>query len=130
MRATFRSAMRHLDRYTPEICSQLRQIAEHRQWRSWDRRDFGREELLEDLELTYHLHIAAEAIGRRAGMAPMPPFPIGFSDTEGCLDPSVFIKFYSPGRVSHREWNQSDNAPRTEMFNNLPRTLNGCMADY
>jgi|GEM_PF-2714107 len=95
-------------------------MAEQRQWRSWEGRDFGREELLEDLELTYHLHIAAEASGARAGMAPMPAFPIGFTDADGRLDPAEFLKFHAGGRSSRLEWNQSDNGARTKLFQNLP----------
>lgn len=95
-------------------------MAEQRQWRSWEGQDFGREELLEDLELTYHLHIAAEASGVRAGMAPMPPFPISFTDAEGRLDPAEFLNFRACGRSSPREWNQSDNCARTKLFQNLP----------
>ncbi len=98
IRAVSLIAMRRLDRYTPEICSQLRQIAEHRQWRNWNCADFGQEDVLEELELTYHLHVAAEASGARAGMAPMPTFPINFTDSEGRLDPAEFIKSYARNR--------------------------------
>ena len=101
--------MRHIDRYTPEICSQLRQMAEQRQWNDWYRPDSRREELLEDLELTCHLHAAAEASGLRAGMAPMPAFPVRLIDSEGVLDPAEFIKTYWR-RHSPHTWNRSDNA--------------------
>ena len=83
------AAMRHLERYTPEICSQLRQMAERRQWKDWRHRDGSHEELLEDLKLTYHLHIAAQASGARAGMPPMPPFPAGFVDMREYSTPSL-----------------------------------------
>src|SRR5581483_6755632 len=106
--------MRDVDRYTPGICYQLRQIAEHRHWSSWNRQDFSRDDLMEDLELTYHLHRAAEATGERAGMAPMPPFPLSFYDREGLLDPAEFIRVCSRRRGSPREWNQLDNGVRTE----------------
>lgn len=108
--------MKRVDRYTPEVCSQLRQIAESRKWRSWNRQEFGSHELLEDLELTYHLHIAAEASGARAGMAPMPPFPMGFTDSEGSLDPLEFINSYLRNRSSLSPLNQTDNPGRTELF--------------
>lgn len=108
--------MRAVDRYTPEICSKLRQIAEHRQWRNWSCQDFEREDLLEELELTYHLHLAAEASGARAGMAPMPTFPINFTDSEGHLDPAEFIRSYPRSRNPQRTWNRSDNCGRTELF--------------
>ena len=119
--------MQHLDRYTPAVCSELRQIAEHREWRTWDQLDFAREDLLEDLELTYHLHRAAEASGARAGLTPMPPFPLRFTDKEGLLDPAEFIKYCSRGRSSTREWNHLDNGARTELFNNLGRNGDACV---
>ncbi|HZS55143.1 MAG TPA: hypothetical protein VFA65_12115 [Bryobacteraceae bacterium] len=103
--------MRHLDRYTPEICSQLRQIAEQRSWRTWDK-TVEQDELLEDLELTYHLHAAAEAMGARAGLPAMPNFPIGFIDSEGILDPIQFIKSFTLRRPLMRAWNQSDNSAK------------------
>jgi hypothetical protein len=84
--------MRHLERYTPEICSQLRQIAESRDWKSWHQQDAVREDLLQDLELSYHLHLAADVSGTRAGMPPMPPFPLCFADPTRVLDPEEFIK--------------------------------------
>jgi hypothetical protein len=83
--------MTQLDRYTPEICSQLAAIARQRNWRAWDK-PIQSEELLEDLELTYHLHAAAEANGVRAGLPSMPDFPIGFIDSEGFLDPAQFVE--------------------------------------
>ena len=126
MRAANPCAMRHLDRYTPEICSQLRQIAENRQWKSWNTWDFTRDDLLEELELTYHLHTAAEATGERAGMAPMPPFPISFSDPEGRLDPELFIKAYSRGQSVRNPWNQSDSDSQTEWFTTLSGALSAC----
>lgn len=100
---------RHLERYTPEVCSQLRQLAERRHWNDWHRTDSRGEELLEDLELTYHLHVAAEVTGARKGMPPMPSFPVRLIDSEGVLDPVEFIR----GQLRHnspRTWNQSDNA--------------------
>jgi hypothetical protein len=83
--------MRRLDRYTPEICGKLRQIAEQRDWRSWDG-SVKQDELLQDLELTYHLHAAAEAAGTRAGFPAMSGFPIHFIDSEGFLDPAEFVR--------------------------------------
>lgn len=106
--------MRHLERYTPEVCSQLRQIAEHRQWKDWYQRDFQREELLEDMELTYHLHVAAEVNGARKGMPPMPSCPVRFIDSEGLLDPVEFLNAYKQQRHMP-EWNQSDNAIHREV---------------
>lgn len=100
--------MRRLDQYTPEICCQLRQIAEERNWRAWDK-SVQRDELLEDLELTYHLHVAAEAAGARAGFPAMPGFPIAFIDSEGLLDPSAFIKSFRARHPFERPWNQMDN---------------------
>jgi hypothetical protein len=104
--------MRRLDRYTPEICSQLRQIAEQRNWRAWDH-SVQRDELLEDLELTYHLHVAAEATGKRAGFPAMPEFPIAFVDSEGILDPAGFVRSFFKRHAAAPIWNQSDNALRT-----------------
>ncbi len=106
----------NLERYTPEICSQLRHMAEQRQWTNWQRPDSRHEELLEDLELTYHLHIAAEAAGARKGMPPMPPFPARLIDSEGLLDPVDFLN----GRMrdnSPRAWNHSDNAAQAASCN-------------
>ncbi len=103
----------HLERYTPEICSHLQQMAEHRQWKDWHLLDSANEELLEDLELTYHLHVAAEATGMRAGMPPMPLFPPRFIDSEGLLDPVEFVNVYRR-RHSHGAWNQSDNGGNPE----------------
>lgn len=102
--------MTFLDRYTPEICSQLRQMAEGRQWRSWNVQTAAREDLLEDLELTYHLHVAAEVSGSRAGLPPMPPLPFRLIDSEGLLDPAAFVRMHA--RHSPRRWNQMDNAVR------------------
>jgi hypothetical protein len=104
--------MRYLDRYTSEICSLLRQIAEQRNWRAWDA-FVERDELLDDLELTYHLHAAAEATGARAGLPAMPEFPIGFIDSEGLLDPAEFVKSLATRRPLSRAWNQSDNSSKT-----------------
>jgi hypothetical protein len=104
--------MSHLERYTPEICSQLRQLAESRQWQPWGPSNAQREDLLEDVELTYHLHLAAEASGTRAGMPPMPAFPLSFSDPEGSLDPAQFILHYMR-RHPPFPWHQSDNAIRS-----------------
>ncbi len=103
--------MRHLDNYTPDICSQLRHIAERRDWRAWDN-PIQRDEVLEDLELTYHLHLAAEAAGVRAGLPAMSEFPIGFFDSEGILDPSAFIHTFNARHSPPRIMNQSDNNPR------------------
>jgi hypothetical protein len=86
--------MRHyLNRYSPEICAQLRRIAEQREWRAWDKH-VQRDEVLEDLELTYHLHIAAEVSGARAGFPAMPTFPVSFIDSEGALDPAEFLRSF------------------------------------
>jgi hypothetical protein len=103
--------MSYLDRYTPEVCSQLRQIAEQRSWRAWDK-TVEQDELLEDLELTYHLHAAAEATGARAGLPAMPNFPIGFIDSEGLLNPAEFIKSFTLRRPLSWAWNQSDNGAK------------------
>jgi hypothetical protein len=84
--------MGHLERYTPEICSQLRQIAESRDWTAWSQKDFAREEVLQDLELSFHLHAAAEAVGVRAGLPPMPPFPFCLADPAQFNDPEEFIR--------------------------------------
>lgn len=108
----------HLERYTPEICSHLRHMAETRQWKDWHVVDSAHEELLEDLELTYHLHVAAEATGVRKGMPPMPPFPARVIDSEGLLDPAEFIRGYQ-ARHSHRAWNQSDNGAKPVKAANL-----------
>ena len=99
----------HLDRYSPEICAQLRRIAEQRNWRAWDR-SLPRDEVLEDLELTYHLHLAAEATGARAGFPAMPAFPIAFIDSEGALDPAEFLKSLKVSQHVSWAWNQSDSA--------------------
>lgn len=101
--------MSHLELYTPEICSQLRQLAECRQWQPWDPNKAQREDILEDVELTYHLHLAAEANGARAGMPPMSAFPLSFSYCEGSLDPAEFIAQYRR-RHPPGAWNQLDNA--------------------
>ena len=98
-----------LELYTPEICSQLRQLAESRQWQPWEPGEARRDALLEDVELTYHLHLAAEACGTRAGMPPMPAFPINFRYTEGASDPAEFILKYLR-RHPPLPWNQSDSA--------------------
>ncbi len=100
--------MANLDRYTPEICSRLRQIAERRNWRAWDG-SIQREEVLEDLELTYHLHAAAEAAGARAGLPAMPKFPIRFIDSEGVLDPAQFVESFRARHEIVKFVNQSDN---------------------
>lgn len=92
--------MRHLDRYTPEICSQLRQLAEQRNWRAWDDA-VKRDEILDDLELTYHLHVAAEVTGKRAGLPAMPEFPIRFIDSEGILDPAQFVSKFGTFKRAH-----------------------------
>src|SRR5690242_1375045 len=84
--------MEHLERYTPEICSQLRQIAESRDWKNWHQQTAEREDLLQDIELSYHLHVAADAIGAREGLPPMPPFPLCFADPSSFCDPEEFIK--------------------------------------
>jgi hypothetical protein len=85
--------MKHLELYTPDICSQLRQIAEVRQWRDWRRHTHEREAIEKDIELTYHLHAAAEASGARKGMPPMPPCPIHIH-SDHSLDPAEFIAGY------------------------------------
>jgi hypothetical protein len=103
--------MSHLERYTPEICSQLRQLAESRQWHQWDTTKAPGEDLLEDVELTYHLHLAAEASGTRAGMPPMPKFPIRFIYSGDSLDPAEFILNYLR-RYPPPPWNRSDNRRR------------------
>ncbi len=104
----------HLERYTPEVCSHLRQIAERRNWNDWQRPGSEREELLEEMELTYHLHVAAEATGARRGMPPMPPFPFCFIDSEGILDPVEFLRAYKRRHGSPGGWNHSDNAGNHE----------------
>lgn len=86
--------MSRLDRYTPEICSQLKTIAEKRDWRNWDR-SVHWENLMEDLELTYHLHVAAAVSGTRAGL---PQMPNSLIDSEGLLDPAEFLRGYFNGR--------------------------------
>lgn len=101
---------RYLERYTPEVCSRLRQIAERREWRDWKQTGTKREDLLEEMELTYHLHRAAEAVGKRNGLPPMPLFPIRFIDSEGLLDPVEFINEYHRRHHSPGAWNQMDNA--------------------
>jgi hypothetical protein len=106
--------MAHLDRYTPEICSQLAQIARRRNWRAWDK-SIQSEELLEDLELTYHLHAAAEATGVRAGLPAMPEFPIGFIDSEGVLDPAKFVRSFCARYDLASGWNLSDNGSHTAL---------------
>ena len=100
--------MSQIERYTPEICAQLRQIAESRQWHQWDITQASGQDLLEDVELTYHLHLAAEASGFRAGMPPMPNFPIRFIYSEDALDPAEFILNYLR-RHPPKPWNRSDN---------------------
>lgn len=105
--------MRRLDRYTPEICSRIRQIAEQRKWRAWDQ-SVQQDEILEDLELTYHLHAAAEATGARAGFPAMPEFPIAFVDSEGILDPAEFVVSFSARHPVTPLWNQSDNGSNQE----------------
>ena len=95
------SRMRRLDRYTPDICLKLRQIAEQRSWRAWDG-SVKHDELLQDLELTYHLHAAAEAAGARAGFPAMPEFPIRLIDSEGMLDPAEFVTSYAGNRAEYR----------------------------
>lgn len=102
--------MSQLELYTPEICSELRRLAETRQWHPWDPSKAPPEDLLEDVELTYHLHLAAEANGARAGMPPMPAFPLSFRYSEGSLDPGEFILAYLSRHP--RQWNQSDNRAR------------------
>lgn len=100
--------MSYLERYTPEICFQLRQIAESRQWRQWDPSNSPSDDLLEDVELTYHLHLAAEASGARSGMPPMSNFPVKFKFATDSLDPAEFILSYLR-RYPSRPWNRSDN---------------------
>lgn len=78
----------------------LRQIAEQRNWRAWDR-SITQDEVLRDLELTYHLHAAAEAAGARAGFPAMPDFPIKFIDSEGVLDPAEFVTSYTGTAIAH-----------------------------
>lgn len=87
-------------------------MAENRQWTDWHLLDSAQEELVEDLALTYHLHIAAEATAARTGMPPMPPFPGEFIASDGLLDPAEFIRICQVRR-SHREWNESDNAGKS-----------------
>lgn len=106
--------MRKLDRYTPEICSQLKQIAEERDWRTWDT-SAGQDKLLEDLELTYHLHAAAQAAGARAGLPAMPEFPIGFIDSEGVLDPAEFVRSFTQRIPMRNAWNQSDSGSQSNV---------------
>jgi hypothetical protein len=99
--------MTNLDRYTPEICATLRHIAEHHSWAKWapqpqklcaPKQNTQRETVLRELELTYHLHVAADAAGLRAGLPPMPPFPVSFADPDGLLDPGKFIEAFEPFR--------------------------------
>ncbi|MBV8896729.1 MAG: hypothetical protein JO051_09470 [Acidobacteriaceae bacterium] len=96
-----------LNRYSPEICTQLRKIAEQRDWHAWDR-SVRRDELLEDLELTYHLHVAAEATGARAGLPAMPAYPVAFIDSEDVLDPAEFLRSYKARHEMPCAWNESD----------------------
>lgn len=106
-------AMRHrLNRYSPEICAQLRKIAEQRDWHAWDK-SVHRDEILEDLELTYHLHFAAEATSVRAGLPTMPAYPIAFIDSEGALDPAEFLRAYKARHATPCLWNESDNGAYT-----------------
>ena len=104
--------MARLDRYTPEICSHLRHIAEQRNWHAWDK-SVRSEELLEEVELTYHLHAAAQATGARAGFPAMPDFPIPFIDSEGALDPAKFVTSFYSRRNASIPFNRSDNGPHT-----------------
>lgn len=113
--------MSDLERYTPEICAQLRHFAEMRQWHRWDAthvqggalsNDRLRSDVLEDVELTYHLHLAAEASGMRAGMPAMPPLPLKINLGEKSLDPAEFILNYRR-RHSPWQWNQLDNHEQT-----------------
>ena len=103
--------MSHLERYTPEICSQLRQIAESRQWHPWNLTAPPSAELNEDLLLTYHLHLAAEAAGVRAGLPPMPRFPIRCSFAEHAPDPAEFI-LLCLRRNPPAPWNRMDSSAR------------------
>jgi hypothetical protein len=107
-----RDMRHHLKRYSPEICAQLRAVAEQRHWHVWDK-SAPREEILEEVELTYHLHLAAEAMGARAGFPTMPSFPFRFLDSEGILDPAEFLHAYRDRHSTPWAWNQSDNGPHT-----------------
>ena len=104
--------MSPLERYTPHICSQLRQLAESRQWHLWDTTKPPSTEFQEDVQLTYHLHLAADASGSRAGMPPMPRFPIRLHLSADLLDPAEFIRHYL-SRHPPAPWNHSDNRPRS-----------------
>ena len=106
-----------LERYTPEICSQLRQFAETRQWHQWNPNkikpeELAKQDLREEVELTYHLHLAAEATGARAGMPPMSAFPAKFRYSGPPPHPREFILHYL-ARHPHGPVNQSDNCPRS-----------------
>ena len=83
--------MNYLDRYTTEICSKLKQIAEGRDWKNW--RELKPEDIRVEIELTYHLHAAADAVGTRSGMPPMPPCPLRLPLEHP--DPATFLETYS-----------------------------------
>lgn len=109
-RAMVRHAMGHLDRYTNEICSELRDIAEFHCWSQWDANTSWCEDVLEDLELTYHLHFAADMAGRRAGWRPMPRLPLRFIEADSVLDPRRFLDGYKRRHTpAPLLFNQSDN---------------------
>lgn len=109
-------AMRHyLDRYSPEICAQLRKVAEQRDWHAWDN-SVHRDEILEDLELTYHLHLAAEATSARAGLPAMPTCHVVFIDSEGILDPAAFLRAYKTRHNTPCVWNQSDSGAHAALM--------------
>jgi hypothetical protein len=86
--------MNHLDLYTPDICRQLQEIAETHQWGSWRQNEMLRDDLLEEIELTCHLHTAADVTGLRAGRPPLPPCPLRLP-SDFCLDPASFVATYS-----------------------------------
>ena len=92
------SEMTNFDRYTPEICSKLRQIAEARDWKNW--RELGPDDIRMEMELTYHLHLAADASGNRSGMPPMPPYPLRLPSDNP--DPAQFLEMYFSGSHSLR----------------------------
>ena len=98
--------MKHLDRYTPDICARLREIAEDRHWRSWRNPELHQEDIAEEIELTYHLHLAAEVSGQRAGMPSMSPCPIRVPQGEEPPDPAEFVECY---RVRHVPRNKRPN---------------------
>ena len=94
--------MGDLKLYTPEICEMLRRMAEERQWNSWRPGGCPPEILEEEVELTYHLHIAADAQGRRAGLPPLPKCPVTVRLHQKAPDPVEFVRWYHGRRSKIR----------------------------